>query len=345
MRFSSLRWVGAPLLALVLGSAQAADGDFRIKEVKSAAETPPAELDPRTIAFSDHKGDELTDPATGLIRFEDWERARPLQKQVLSLFPAYIEPTYNVTLHGVTKPRKEKHQVYVVEARFVIAKPPGALNLARYATLPFIERMDPAIKHRVIAPADAGPNKDPELASNRNPARPWCDGPNTLCIESRYQLEGKLPLGIRLANKIEEGGKKIAEYLEFQSEVRYVPGAAADPALARLTGLSTPIAGVLEQTIFHVNQIMRFGKFVAVFQPHPSEPGKTVATAFMALGVKADVLDRKKEFERVPVLRNLTPAQVLMGKSSFNTGTSLSAGLPDYTRNRIKAIAAMIGKE
>jgi hypothetical protein len=33
----------------------------------------------------------------------------------------------------------------------------------------------------------------------------------------------------------------------------------------------------------------------------------------MTLGIKADVLDRKKEYERVPVLRNLLPAQVLMG--------------------------------
>jgi hypothetical protein len=28
-----------------------------------------------------------------------------------------------------------------------------------------------------------------------------------------------------------------------------------------------------------------------------------------------------------------------MGKSSFNSGSSISAGLPDYVRNRIRAIA------
>jgi hypothetical protein len=33
-----------------------------------------------------------------------------------------------------------------------------------------------------------------------------------------------------------------------------------------------------------------------------------------------------------------------MGNSSFNTGTSISAGLPDYSRNRIKAIAGLLEK-
>jgi hypothetical protein len=70
-----------------------------------------------------------------------------------------------------------------------------------------------------------------------------------------------------------------------------------------------------------------------------------VVSAFVALGIKTDTLEKKKEFERVPVLRNLVPAQVLMGKSSFNTGTSISAGLPDYARNRLKAIAAVLESE
>jgi hypothetical protein len=105
------------------------------------------------------------------------------------------------------------------------------------------------------------------------------------------------------------------------------------------------VAGALEQNIFWVNQIMQFGRFLAVFQPHPGDAGKTVATAFMALAVKSDVLERKKEYETVPVLRNLVPAQVLVGNSSFNTGNSISGGLPVYVRNRIKTIATIIERE
>jgi hypothetical protein len=99
---------------------------------------------------------------------------------------------------------------------------------------------------------------------------------------------------------------------------------------------------VLEQNIFYVNQIMKFGKLFAVFQAHPSDADKTVVTAFMTLAIKARVLDEKREFEKVPVLRNLVPAQVLMGQSSFNSGESISAGLPKYARNEIKTVASLL---
>src|SRR6185503_8222782 len=173
---------------------------------------------------------------------------------------------------------------------------------------------------------------DGEIGTNANPARPWCEPrPHAICIQSRYQLEGKLPIGIRLVNKLDESRKKIAEYLEFQSELRVLPTAEIDLlALAKLTGIDTPVTGVLEQNIFYINQIMQFGKFLAVVQPHPADARRTIATTFIVLAIKTRVLERKKEYENVPVLRNLVPAQVLTGNSSFNTGTSISAGLPGY---------------
>jgi hypothetical protein len=318
--------------------------EFRIEEVASATDA--AQIKPKTIAFSDRQGGALADPVTGLIRFEDWERTRPAHKQALSLYPAYAEPTITVTVHGINKPYKEKLHMYVAEARFVVAKPPSTIDLARFMSLPFIERVDPFIKHRPITAADAAPYKDPESAHNRHPDRRWCEGARVTCIESRYQLEGRLPVGIRLANKLEEGGKKIAEYIEFQSELRLLSPAEIEAAgLAKLTTPSTPVTGALEQSIYHVNQMMQFGKFVALVQAHPADPNRTVVTTFMALAIETDVLEKKKEYENVPVLRNLVPAQVLVGKSSFNTGSSISAGLPDYARNRIKAIAAILDKE
>jgi hypothetical protein len=321
-----------------------AAAEFRTEDVGSLPAA--AQMKPKVVAISDHRGDDLADPVTGLLRFEDWARAKPVQKQLLSLFPAYGEPTINVTVHGITKPYKEKLHVYVAEARFVISKPAAAVNLSRYASVPFLERIDPAIKHRTITAAEAMPYKDPESAHNRHPDRRWCETGGALCIESRYQLEGRLPIGIRLANKIEDSGKKIAEHIEFQSEVRLLAAAEIDQAaLTKLTGINAPVTAALEQSIFYVNQMMQFGKFVAVLQPHPNDPGKTIASAFMALGIETDVLEKKKEFEKVPVLRNLVPAQVLVGKSSFNTGNSISAGLPDYTRNRIKAVAEFLDRE
>jgi hypothetical protein len=65
----------------------------------------------------------------------------------------------------------------------------------------------------------------------------------------------------------------------------------------------------------------------------------------MVLAIKARVLDEKRGFETMPVLRNLVPAQVLMGQSSFNAGESISAGLPKYARNEIRTIAGILAND
>jgi len=330
----------AVLLAVSVRSAGAAE-DFQIQEVAALPPLTAGALAPRTIVFTDHRNDELVDPATGLIRFADWERARPQQKQMLSLFPAFEEPMTS-SADG-TRQRRQRLYVYVAESRFAIAKPAASIDLARMMALPVVEQLDPSIKHRLLAAADAVPNKDPK-SPNRNPVRKWCEGAgNPICIQSRYQLEGRLPTAIMLVNKIRESSKKTVDFMEFQSELRQVPAGEIDrAALAKATGIDTPIAGVIEQNIFYVNQIMEFGKFLAALQSDPADAGKTVVSVFVALAVDSELFEKRKEFEHVPVLRNLVPAQVLAGNSSFNTGNSISAGLPKYSRNRVKAVAALL---
>ncbi len=338
-----MKLVQAVLLGAALLGSPAAAAEFQLKEVDAPSGLDLSQLKPRTIYFSDRRNSAPWDAKTALVRFEDWARARPVEKEVLSLYPGYVEPTLNITVNGLTKRYTEKLHVYVAEARFLIAKPPGSIDLSRYTRLDFLAGIDPAIKHRPIGADELAPYKNPEEAYNRHPKRTWCEDPRSLCIASRYQLEGRLPVGIHLADKLEDSGKTIADFIEFQSELRTIPAQDLDQAgLKRLTGLDTAVAGALEQNIFHVNQILQFGKILAVFQQHPSDPGKTVVTAFIALAIKTDVLEKRKEFGAVPVLRNLVPSQVLMGNSSFNTGTSISAGLPAYTRNRAKAIASIL---
>jgi hypothetical protein len=336
----------ALLVVLLACAAAAAADDFAIEEVTSLGAAGIDQLKPRVIAFTDHRKGDLADPVTGLIRFEDWARVRPVQKQFLSLYPAYVEPIVDVTVEGVTKPTIEKLQMYVAEARFMIDKPPAAVDLTRYATLPFLERIDPAITHRLITAADLLPPKEIDPAVYRHPDRPWCEPrPNLICIQSHYQLEGKLPVGIRLVNKLMDSEKKLADYLEFQSELRVLlPTEIDQVGLVKMTGINSPVTGALEQNIFYVNQILRFGKFLAVFQQHPADADKTIATAYVALAIKAKVLENRKEYESVPILRNLVPAQVLVGNSSFNSGNSISAGLPAYARNQVKAVAAILEK-
>jgi len=338
------------LVALVLGgSAVAQEGmkvqppaPERVRDVPSLAVEPTPK--PGTVLFSDHREKGSTNPESGLIAFTDWRKARPEEAAVLSPFPTYAEPDYTATVNGVAKPRHEGLKVYVAEGRFTVAKPPSAIDLSRYASLDFVAKMDPIIRHKVLAPAEATPTKDPAAAFARRPDRPWCAAPGAVCIESRYDLEGKLPLGVKLANRLELGSsKKIAEFVSFQSELHALSGEEA-ARFGALTGIGTAPSGGLEQTIFWVNQILRFGKFLAVVQPVPDDPNRTVVTTYMALAIKADVLDRKQEYARVPVLKNLLPVQVLMGNSSFNTGTSISAGLPVYARNRISAFADALAK-
>jgi hypothetical protein len=333
--------LGAVLLAATF-AIEAQAREFRVEDVPSDAKRDVTRLPPGIVLFSDTKTDAIADPATGLVRFEEWSRARPTHKRHLGLHAAYAEPTVDVMVHGLPRKYLEKLHVYIGRGQFTVSRPIDRVDFATYATLDFLQRLDPSIVHRQIEPSAVAPLADPAERHTANPSRAWC-GDGTICVSSRYQLEGKLPLGIRLANKLEDSGKKIAEHLDFQSELRITPRQEVDQAgLSEMTGVATPISGVLEQTIFWVNQMMQYGRFIAVFQPHPADEAKTIVTAFMALGIETDVLEKKKEFERVPVLRNMVPAQVLVGNSSFNTGTSISAGVPVYARNRLALIAGLI---
>jgi hypothetical protein len=330
-------------LVALIGSLTAAGAQaFVIDDVASARHTDVAKLKPATIAFSDKPAD-APDANLSMVRFDDWAAKHPVEKKFLALYPSYSEPTVHKAENG-GKSTVEKLYIYVAEARFVLDRAPGSIELAHYVTLDFLSRIDPAIKHKALSAADVSPLTDEAGIGNQNPDRPWCTGRvNSICIQSSYKLEGKIPLGVLLVNKLRESVKKISDHIDFQSEFSALAPADVDQAaLQQLTELDSPVAGVLEQDIFYVNQIMKFGKFFAVFQDHPTDPGKTVVTAFMALAIKADVLDEKRGYEKVPVLRNLVPADVLMGRSSFNSGSSISAGLPQYARNEIKTVANIL---
>ncbi len=343
-----MRSMKPAVLILFVGAlaatTHAAAPEFRVEEVTSPAALAVDQIKPKTILFMDHPSEELIDPDAGLIKFEDWAAARPLEKQFLTPYPSYVEPNVEITVDGVRKRQKEKLHMYVAQARFALARAPKSIDLASYVSLPFIERTDPAIKHQLITSAEAVSPKDPRAVHNQHPLRRWCEARAvTICIRSRYQFEGKLPLGIKVANKLRDSSKQVADYLQFESELTLRPPAeVAEMGLNAFTGLDTPAIGAIEQNIFYVNQVMQFGKLLAVFQRHPTDAKQTIVTVYMALAVETNIFLKKKEFSNVPVLRNLVPAQVLAGKSSFNSGNSISAGLPIYARNQVKAMAAIL---
>jgi len=345
-RAAVLASIAGALLAAQWFYAMAQTAEFRIDNVSSARKADAARLAAGAIEFSDRTGSAGTTSESALMPFDEWASRQPIEKKFLALFPNYVEPLINTEAspaESAQKPYTEKLYMYVAQARFVLAKAPSAIDLSRYVTLAFLQKIDPAIKHSLIGAADVTTFKDKAGIGNENPDRKWCTGiANAICIASTYKLEGKIPIGITLVNKLRDS-KKVADHIDFQSELSARSPVDLDQSgLQELTALSTTIAGVLEQNIFYVNQIMKFGKFFAVFQAHPSDADRTVVTAFMTLAIKASVLDEKREFEKVPVLRNLVPAQVLMGQSSFNSGESISAGLPKYARNEIKTVATLL---
>jgi hypothetical protein len=332
------------LLTGLYGFAAAARAqDFHIEEVDAARSVNAADIKPGAIVFSDHTGASAIASETALIHFDEWADKHPNEKKFLALFPAYTEPPLGKPANGGSAPVIDKLYMYVAQARFVLDKAPGSIDLSRFVTLDFLQKIDPAITHTKIAAPDPTQFKADAIAGNDNPDRKWCTGRTTsICIQSSYRLEGKIPMGILLVNKLRDT-KQVADHIDFQSELSALAAADVDqPGLQDLTGLNTPVSSVLEQNLFYVNEIMKFGKFLAVFQADPADANKTVVTAFMTLAVKASVLDERRSFETMPVLRNLVPAQVLMGQSSFNSGSSISAGLPKYARNEITTIAGIL---
>jgi hypothetical protein len=335
----------AVLACLMACVASAQARPFTIEEVESVGSYGVDRIKPSVIVFSDgsHTRDVSINPAPGLVQFDAWARIWPDEKRLLSLQPDYTEPSVSKMIGGVRRQVIEKLAVYIAEARFTLDRTLTEQDINRYATLSFVEHIDPAVKHRLITPAEVAPLVNPKAAHNRNPARPWCVGGVVICLRSHYRLEGKLPLGVQLANKVRDSNRKIADYLEFESELAVrTPAALDQDGLKRLTRLNTPIVATLEQSTFYINQVLQFGKSILVFQQHPSDQGKTVVTAFIAIAIESKLLDTKKEYAKVPVLRNLVPVQVLMGKSSFNSGSSISSGLPNYARSRIRAIADIL---
>jgi len=340
-----LRAIAPFALLLAILPAKAQTPEFQLQDVPSLSDLPPGPLKPKTIAFTDRPPASALDAGTGFMRFEDWGKARPLEQQFLSLYPGYAEPNTDLVIDGVKKHYREKLYMYVASARFALSRPASSIDLTRLISLPFVEQIDRSLKDRLITAAEMTPATEPKIIYNQNPQRRWCTGrPTVICIRSHYQLEGRFPTAIALANKLRDT-KPVPDYLDFESELTLrSPAEVAESGLTKLTGLDSPSTGAIEQSIFYVNHVMQFGKLLAVFQQYPTDPNRTTVTVFMALAIESSVLDKKKEFALVPVLRNMVPAQVLLGKSSFNTGNSLSAGLPVYARNSVKSIAAILDR-
>ncbi len=253
---------------ILIGSLSAAGAqDFRVEDVAGAGNFSLAQLKPGTIAFSDQQSSAAGGDATKLIGFAEWARKQPAQKKFLSLFPGYTEPTVTkVASAGATSaPVTEKLTMYVAQARFILNRAPSAIDLSHYVTAAFLEKIDPSINHKEITAADINPFKDRQGMGNANPDRKWCTGrPTLVCIESNYKLEGKIPMGIMLVNKLRDSVKKVSDHIDFESELSQPAPADLDqagtegPDRSRCAGLGRARAEYfLRQSDHEVRKILR----------------------------------------------------------------------------------------
>jgi hypothetical protein len=221
--------------------------DYRINDVTSARKADTARLTPGAIEFSDQTSAAGLNSDTALVPFDEWASRHPIEKKFLALFPSYVEPVVNGEngqTESARKPYTEKLYMYVAQARFILAKSPTAIDLAHYVTLAFLQKVDPAIQHKTIAANDVTTFKDKAGTGNDNPDRKWCTGiANLVCIQSTYKLEGKIPIGIMLVNKLRDT-KKVADHIDFQSELAALAPSDLDQnGLQELTGLPIAVSG------------------------------------------------------------------------------------------------------
>src|SRR6185437_8036095 len=136
----------ATALAFATTIAFAAAQDYEIVKVTSVAGAAIDWLQPRMIFFTDHRVDDKSDKGA-FIHFDEWSRTKPNEFKFLNLFPTYKEGMIHKIIDGSKKEVKDELQMYITEARFMLSRPAESVDLKTYATLPFIQSIDPSIKH------------------------------------------------------------------------------------------------------------------------------------------------------------------------------------------------------
>ena len=129
---------------LAPGFSAAIAQDFRIEDVQRGAQSAMwRQLKPGTIEFSDHTSVGTVDSETALFAFDDWASKHPAEKKFLALFPAIPSRPSARAVNGSTAQVTEKLDMYVAQARFILDRAPGAIDLSRYVTLPSWKRSIP----------------------------------------------------------------------------------------------------------------------------------------------------------------------------------------------------------
>lgn len=221
------------------------------------------------------------------ITLQQWLSTRPAEANALALYPGFKEPERDKESNGTITRVKEEQTIFVSRSTFVVEKPMSAINLQNIATLDAIKKIDVSFEHQQISPNQLFKKRSDGKPHNQLDSRPWCASAGTICLQSKWGMPvWMIPLfkGAMLA--LGKDGKDT--FQETQSEVSVI----AAPDLAKYSALigSVP-AGGIEQNIFYVNQIMRWGKNVVLLQPGANN--STNVTVFSVIAVASEYWKKK----------------------------------------------------
>jgi hypothetical protein len=215
--------------------------DFRIDDVRSARQSDVTRLTSNAIKFSDHTTAGGIDSETALMPFAVWASNHPTEKKFLALFPSYVEPVIESDAadgadKATEKPYTEKLYMYVAQARFVLAKAPAEIDLSRYVTLRFLEKIDPAIKHNLISAADAAAFQEQSRTRQRQPGSQMVHRPRNVDLHSiQLQVRGQDP-------DRDQAGQPIAREQKGRRSPRFSERVGCAHAIrcrsGRLTGIN-----------------------------------------------------------------------------------------------------------
>lgn len=300
-----------------------------------------------------------------LVTFDEWTAKAPKEAAVLGLFRGYKEPVVSYMEDGARKTAVAKLTIYVTRIKTEVQKPAGQIDLKRFLDLNALAQLDSEITHKSVGPGELMPaiggrgpvpnfkwcNKNdgkvyialPDFEQNLDYLKgdhAWCsEQGRSVCIESCYLFGDAWQAGVTGVNLVKKlvssNPADLKDYgIGMQSEVRIFNSENEyGQKVSNLTGLSTPVRGIVEINMFYINQVMQYGKIVAVFQDHPNDPARTVVTSLNAIGV------RTKSLKKHGILK-----EILQGQSDLNTQTGITAGIPVFTKNIAGSMANILEK-
>lgn len=300
-----------------------------------------------------------------LVPFALWSQSA-LAKEFLVSYPGYKERVVTLKLNG--KQTIETLDMFVGKAKTVINRPASSIDLKKMLNVQFAASLDPEIKHRQIAPGQVMPvvagrdvsqkfdwcnspvikadgtrdfskdaffryRSDGDLSQLQRPGSMWCENTDrSICLESCYPFTHPIWTNlVKAYNKIARADDLKDIGISFESELRYFVSEAEmgkKLPIKELTKYDGKVTGAIEQSMFYFNQVMDYGKILAIFQEMPGN--RTLVTSFIVIGVRHRTLSKNS-------LVKLT----IMGSNPVgNTKTGITAGLPVFTRNLARQISA-----